>query len=368
FHGKILASFYRDHRQPRGEARERTVHGRYSPYEAAGGGGADLPAGEVASSPVVGAGGGGAGVPNGGGRGRGLGRVSPSWVVTSWALTGPFRYFAKWASRYFAKWASGPVWWRHAWGGSCVSRLLARTGGSGLQFLPPLIRRLRPSRRRVERRRPAAGSSRLRKVRHLVFSGSEGAGSAAAMFSRVSRLGARLLREARAGSLPSSRGSLYQAHVNRPSTPLVSPTVRSLRNNLFSTATSNCDQGESSQEKEKISVTFVNKDGSEQTISVPVGMNILEAAHENDIELEGACEGSLACSTCHVIVMDVNYYNKLEEPTDEENDMLDLAFGLTETSRLGCQVIAKPELDGMRLALPAATRNFAVDGFVPKPH
>jgi ferredoxin len=118
----------------------------------------------------------------------------------------------------------------------------------------------------------------------------------------------------------------------------------------------------------RINVTFVDKDGEEIHIKVPVGMNILEAAHENDIELEGACEGSLACSTCHVIVMDTKYYNKLEEPTDEENDMLDLAFGLTATSRLGCQVIAKPELDGVRLAIPSATRNFAVDGFVPKPH
>ncbi|PPD91211.1 hypothetical protein GOBAR_DD11851 [Gossypium barbadense] len=79
-------------------------------------------------------------------------------------------------------------------------------------------------------------------------------------------------------------------------------------------------------------------------------------------KLSGACEGSLACSTCHVIVMDMEYYNKLEDPTDEENDMLDLAFGLTETSRLGCQIVASPELDGIRLAIPAATRNFAVDG------
>ncbi|KAK6236609.1 hypothetical protein QUC31_020397 [Theobroma cacao] len=84
--------------------------------------------------------------------------------------------------------------------------------------------------------------------------------------------------------------------------------------------------------------------------------------------VSGACEGSLACSTCHVIVMDMEQYNKLEDPTDEENDMLDLAFGLTETSRLGCQIIARPELDGIRLAIPAATRNFAVDGYVPKPH
>ncbi|CAL5361110.1 unnamed protein product [Camellia sinensis] len=122
------------------------------------------------------------------------------------------------------------------------------------------------------------------------------------------------------------------------------------------------------EDKEKISVTFIDKDGDEKQIKVPIGMSMLEAAHENDIDLEGACEGSLACSTCHVIVMDMEYYNKLEDPTDEENDMLDLAFGLTETSRLGCQVIASPELDGLRLALPAATRNFAVDGFKPKPH
>ncbi|TVU09686.1 hypothetical protein EJB05_43177 [Eragrostis curvula] len=118
----------------------------------------------------------------------------------------------------------------------------------------------------------------------------------------------------------------------------------------------------------RISVTFIDKDGEEKLVTVPIGMSMLEAAHENDIELEGACEGSLACSTCHVIVTDVDYYNKLEDPADEENDMLDLAFGLTETSRLGCQVIASPELDGIRLALPAATRNFAVDGYAAKSH
>ncbi|KAK4476589.1 hypothetical protein RD792_015746 [Penstemon davidsonii] len=118
----------------------------------------------------------------------------------------------------------------------------------------------------------------------------------------------------------------------------------------------------------RINVTFVDKDGEETHIKVPVGMSMLEAAHENDIDLEGACEGSLACSTCHVIVMDMAQYNKLPDPTDEENDMLDLAFGLTETSRLGCQIIAEPELDGLHLAIPSATRNFAVDGFKPKPH
>ncbi|XP_038710700.1 2Fe-2S ferredoxin-like [Tripterygium wilfordii] len=139
------------------------------------------------------------------------------------------------------------------------------------------------------------------------------------------------------------------------------------RNRRCFTSAANADSADKGEQQE-ISVTFVDKDGEENHIKVPVGMSMLEAAHENDIELEGACEASLACSTCHVIVMDMDYYNKLEDPTDEENDMLDLAFGLTETSRLGCQVIAKPELDGVRLAIPSATRNFAVDGYVPKPH
>lgn len=61
------------------------------------------------------------------------------------------------------------------------------------------------------------------------------------------------------------------------------------------------------------------------------GMNLLDVAHKNDIDLEGACEASLACSTCHVIIDDEDVFELTGEPTDEENDMLDLAFGLTET-------------------------------------
>ncbi|CAK0761288.1 Adrenodoxin-like protein 1, mitochondrial [Coccomyxa viridis] len=121
--------------------------------------------------------------------------------------------------------------------------------------------------------------------------------------------------------------------------------------------------------EETISATFHDeKDGSTKTVQVPVGQSLMEAAHANDIDLEGACEGSLACSTCHVVIEDPALYEKLEEPTDDENDMLDLAYGLTETSRLGCQVIAAPELDGIKVRIPGATRNFAVDGYKPKPH
>ena len=75
----------------------------------------------------------------------------------------------------------------------------------------------------------------------------------------------------------------------------------------------------------------------------------------------GACEGSVACSTCHVI-LPTEYYDLLPEPEDDENDMLDMAFGLTDTSRLGCQVKLTKDLDGITCTLPSATRNMFVDG------
>lgn len=78
-----------------------------------------------------------------------------------------------------------------------------------------------------------------------------------------------------------------------------------------------------------VRVVFINRDGKERIVSAPPGKSILEIAHANDIDLEGACEGSLACSTCHVY-LDQKTFDSLEEPCDDENDMLDLAFGLSE--------------------------------------
>ncbi|PPR02762.1 hypothetical protein CVT24_002265 [Panaeolus cyanescens] len=98
-----------------------------------------------------------------------------------------------------------------------------------------------------------------------------------------------------------------------------------------------------------------------KTVEANEGDDILAIAHEYDIDLEGACEGSVACSTCHVILPE-SYYDLLPEPEDDENDMLDMAFGLTDTSRLGCQVIMTKELDGIECRLPSATRNMFVDG------
>ncbi|KAF8270598.1 2Fe-2S ferredoxin-type domain-containing protein [Lactarius quietus] len=104
-----------------------------------------------------------------------------------------------------------------------------------------------------------------------------------------------------------------------------------------------------------------------KTVEANEGDDILSIAHEHDIDLEGACEGSVACSTCHVIVSP-EHYDLLPEPEDDENDMLDMAFGLSETSRLGCQVRLTRELDGMTATLPAATRNMFVDGKKPTHH
>ena len=107
-------------------------------------------------------------------------------------------------------------------------------------------------------------------------------------------------------------------------------------------------------------MTFVLADGKEQTFDAPIGISVLEVAHKNGIPLEGACEGSLACSTCHVVV-DAEWYGKLKNATEDEEDMLDLAFGLTHTSRLGCQILMSEALDGLRVTLPSATRNMMVD-------
>jgi ferredoxin, 2Fe-2S len=107
-------------------------------------------------------------------------------------------------------------------------------------------------------------------------------------------------------------------------------------------------------------MTFIKTDGSRLEVDAPLGLSVLEIAHRNNIDLEGACEGSLACSTCHVIV-DPEWYELLPDASEDEEDMLDLAFGLTQTSRLGCQLIITEELDGLTVSLPAATRNMMAD-------
>jgi len=103
-------------------------------------------------------------------------------------------------------------------------------------------------------------------------------------------------------------------------------------------------------------MVFVLRDGTRKEVDAPLGLSVLEIAHRHDVDIEGACEGSLACSTCHVIV-DASWFGKLATPTEDEEDMLDLAFDLQETSRLGCQLIMTEKLDGLVVKLPAGSRH-----------
>ncbi|CZT05956.1 related to electron transfer protein [Rhynchosporium agropyri] len=111
-------------------------------------------------------------------------------------------------------------------------------------------------------------------------------------------------------------------------------------------------------------VTFVDKDGNEDKVAVNEGDNLLTVAQANDIEMEGMSP------KCHIDEANVpkseDMFDKMPEADDEENDMLDLAFGLTETSRLGCQIIMKPELDGLVVKLPSTTRNMQASDFAKK--
>ena len=123
---------------------------------------------------------------------------------------------------------------------------------------------------------------------------------------------------------------------------------------------------------EIVRVTFISRDGSKHAIDGKVGDNLMYLAHVHQddnpaVALEGACEASLACSTCHVVVSD-EHFDMLPEPTEEEEDMLDLATCLEPCSRLGCQIILTKELDGIEVKIPQYSLNFYVDGHVPEPH
>ena len=104
------------------------------------------------------------------------------------------------------------------------------------------------------------------------------------------------------------------------------------------------------------SMAFRDPDGTEYWVEAEEGQTLLQIAHANGIEIEGACDGSMACSTCHVIV-DPEWIDLLPEPSLEEEDMLDLALAVTETSRLGCQIVLTADLDGLIVTLPEGTHN-----------
>ncbi|XP_041360395.1 adrenodoxin-like protein 1, mitochondrial [Gigantopelta aegis] len=118
---------------------------------------------------------------------------------------------------------------------------------------------------------------------------------------------------------------------------------------------------------EIVNIVYVDKDGKRTPVRGKVGDNAMYLAHRYGVEIEGACEASLACSTCHTYVHP-DYFDRLPEPDEKEEDMLDVAVFLKVNSRLSCQIYLTKELEGMELTLPSATRNFYVDGHKPQPH
>lgn len=100
-----------------------------------------------------------------------------------------------------------------------------------------------------------------------------------------------------------------------------------------------------------VKMTFVDRDGHEIDVEAEAGLTVMEVATRAGIDIEAACEGSLACATCHLVVAK-DWFHKLTAASEEEEDMLDLAAGLTETSRLSCQIPVTDALDGISFSLP----------------
>lgn len=110
--------------------------------------------------------------------------------------------------------------------------------------------------------------------------------------------------------------------------------------------------------KNKININFIESSTNKiHNIKTDKIKSILEIAHDNNINLEGACESSLACSTCHIIIKDKKFFNKIPEASEDELDMLDLAYDLSETSRLGCQIQISSDINDIEIIIPNGSRN-----------
>ncbi|MGB5098787.1 MAG: 2Fe-2S iron-sulfur cluster-binding protein [Porticoccaceae bacterium] len=97
-------------------------------------------------------------------------------------------------------------------------------------------------------------------------------------------------------------------------------------------------------------IHFVTTSGETLSLAAENGRSIMEVAKANDLPMLAACGGALACATCHVIV-DEDWYDRLDPPSEDEEDLLDTAHGLTPTSRLSCQILVSDALDGIRVTL-----------------
>lgn len=105
-----------------------------------------------------------------------------------------------------------------------------------------------------------------------------------------------------------------------------------------------------------VKVTFITADGDRIAAEAAAGERLLAVAQAAGMPLEGTCEGQMACSTCHVVIAP-DWFDRLPAATEDEEDMLDLAAGVTRTSRLSCQIELGEELDGIEVRIPGESRD-----------
>ena len=99
-------------------------------------------------------------------------------------------------------------------------------------------------------------------------------------------------------------------------------------------------------------ITFIQHNGSEQTVEGQSGMTVMETAVKNMVPgIDADCGGACACATCHVYV-DPDWLAKTGARNPMEEDMLDFAFDVREESRLSCQIKVSDALDGLRVRVP----------------
>ncbi|XP_022213680.2 adrenodoxin-like protein 2, mitochondrial [Drosophila obscura] len=131
----------------------------------------------------------------------------------------------------------------------------------------------------------------------------------------------------------------------RSNLPIISPSIASRTFSL----------GLALRQQDVVNVTFVRANGTKIKTSGKVGDSLLDVVVNNNVDLDGfgACEGTLTCSTCHLIFKTNDFEKLPDKPGDEELDMLDLAYELTDTSRLGCQITLSKDLDGLEVHVPS---------------
>ncbi|BFF98848.1 adrenodoxin-like protein 2 mitochondrial [Drosophila madeirensis] len=131
----------------------------------------------------------------------------------------------------------------------------------------------------------------------------------------------------------------------RNSFPIIGPSITSRTFSL----------GLALRQQDVVNVTFVRANGTKIKTSGKVGDSLLDVVVNNNVDLDGfgACEGTLTCSTCHLIFKTDDFEKLPDKPGDEELDMLDLAYELTDTSRLGCQITLSKDMDGLEVQVPS---------------